>query len=367
MLDSAKKRLEKKERELATTNPKLHALIQRFITLAADGQTKANEISKNVTDKSISSLLRLRRLQARREANKLNKNGAGGGFLLHRFNSSGSESVGGGGNTNTNNGSPVHHKISGGGSLLLTTDSPTSSSTNTKNHTIDLLQIEGGEDVTSLHDRKPIRAEQLLKQAHKEFSVWRSRYVVLYPEGICYWDDETAFHSKKSPRGKLLFCDFITLSGRAADSAPRFMFMMLGKANVFVIHREDSTWVWNCPTKDSLHGWIAAINTAYKEFVSVQTRKAALMDAVWVVGSTEVWSVAEKLAQTNTSVDVVLGELNVMLHNQYEEEVIALRENYLFRQCFHIWMAWARAMRLKRVEAAFFSTATLTTTTTHGT
>jgi len=266
------------EAELAKTNPRLHAMLTRFTKLVEEEQTKLTtgleELKEQAKVASVKSMMRLRRTQAVQKASAISE--------LRRT-----------------------------------------------SFQDDVLKIDSS--------ATPLKEETLIKQG-RDFRVWRQRHFVLRPEGVFYYESEQDFRtSPEKPRGRVLFCDLVCPSGQAADEVPRFMYMMLNRPHVFCLHTEDRTFVVSTPSKDSLKSWVAAVNGAFNKFMSGQAQKAALMDAVWVVGSPEIWSVVNKLTTNTASMDQVLGELLLLLHDQFEDDVLNLRLIYTKRKAFEAW------------------------------
>jgi hypothetical protein len=186
-------------------------------------------------------------------------------------------------------------------------------------------------------DSPILKDETLIKQG-RDLRIWRQRHFVLRQEGVFYYENENEFkaHPDRS-RGRVLFCDLVCPSGHAADEVPRFMYIMLNRPHVFCLHTEDRTFVVSTPSKESLKSWVAAVNSAFNKFMSQQAQKAALMDAVWVVGKPEIWDVANKLTTNSASLEQVLNELLTMLQDQFDEEVWTLRQMHTKRRVLEVW------------------------------
>lgn len=132
---------------------------------------------------------------------------------------------------------------------------------------------------------------------------------------------------------------------------PKFVYLLLGKPFVFCLHSEENTFVVSAPTKDVLKAWVAAVNSAFNTFVLNQTKKTALMDDVWVVSSPDVWKTVNKLTANNASMDQVLGELFLMLLDQFEQQVVELQLMHRKRRVLQEWREAARIRKLQRVQA----------------
>ena len=271
------KQTAKVETELARTNPKLHAMLSRFGKLVEEEQSKLvlglEELKEQAKVASVKSMMRIRRTQAAQK----------------------------------------HQMLPDAIRRASTMD--------------DIVRL----------DSPVLKEETLIKQG-RDFRIWRQRYFVLRPEGVFYYETEQDYkaHPEKS-RGRVLFCDLVCPSGKAADEVPRFMYIMLNRPHVFCLHTEDRTFVVSTPSKDSLKSWVAAVKLAFNKFMSSQAQKSALMDAVWVVGSPEIWNVANKLTNNNASLEAVLAELLTMLHDQFADEVWDMRLLYVKRKAFEAW------------------------------
>ena len=311
MIHAARTRVEK---ELQEKNPRLHQMLVKFAGTVAEEQERAKvtleQVRAQVRDTSVASVLRLRRLQAKRQMRRatINASANGGGLPAH-----------------THSGNVKRYDSSGDAGLF----------------------IDGGTDDA----RAPLRAETLMKQAHKDLAVWKSRFFVLLPDGLFYYDDEETFKQGKPSRGRVLFSDLQCVSGQAADLAPRFMFLLLGRQHVFVIHKEDSTYVMAASSKDSLKAWIAAINAAYDAYVATQARRAAVLETAWLAGSNDVWGIVERLQSNKANLDQALSEIVLLMDNTFEDEVLALRENYVLRRAFTVWQVWARAVHMRKISS----------------
>jgi len=280
------------EADLAKNNPRVHAMLTRFAKLVEDEQAKLSlgleELKEQAKVASVKSMMRLRRTQA------IQKNAAN----------------------------------------LAIQDSRRTSIPD------EIVKI----DNTST----PLKEETLIKQG-RDFRVWRQRHFVLRPEGVFYYENEHHFRTRpEKPRGRVLFCDLVCPSGQAADEVPRFMYMMLNRPFVFCLHTEDRTFVVSTPSKESLKAWVQAVNTAFNKFMAQQAQKAALMDAAFVIHSPEVWNIVNKLTSNNVSLDQVVGELLLMLHEQFEDHVWNLRQLYIKRRAFELWRARVRNSRRGR-------------------
>jgi hypothetical protein len=293
------------EAELAKTNPRLHALLTRFGKLVEEEQAKLTtgleELKEQAKVASVKSMMRLRRTQA------VNK--------------------------------PQIKAAAEAAANAPLTAAAIADQLRRTSLQDDFLKIDS--------TATPLKEETLIKQG-RDFRIWRSRHFVLRPEGVFYYENHNDFkqHPDK-PRGRVLFCDLVCPSGQAADEVPRFMYMMLNRPHVFCLHTEDRTFVISTPSKESLKSWVVAVNTAFNKFMSQQAQKAALMDAAWIVGSPEIWSVVNKLTTNNASLDQVLGELLLLLHEQFEDDVWSLRQLYMKRKAFDAWKARVRYSRSK--------------------
>ncbi|KAH9261261.1 hypothetical protein BASA81_000965 [Batrachochytrium salamandrivorans] len=141
-----------------------------------------------------------------------------------------------------------------------------------------------------------------------------------------------------------------TLVKQAADEVPKFVYLLLGKPFVFCLHSEENTFVVSAPTKDALKAWVAAVNSAFNTFVLNQAKKTALMDDVWVVSSPDVWKTVNKLTANNASMDQVLGELFLLLLDQFEQQVVELQLMHHKRRVLQEWREAARIRKLQRVS-----------------
>jgi hypothetical protein len=282
-----KQQVAKVEAEMAKNNPRVHAMMTRFAKLVEEEQSKLalglEELKEQAKVASVKSMMRLRRTQAAQK----------------------------------------HTALPDAVRRLSTMD--------------EIVKMEA----------TVLKEETLIKQG-KDLRIWRQRHFVLRPEGVFYYENEQEFKARPDrPRGRVLFCDLVCPSGQAADEVPRFMYIMLNRPYVFCLHTEDRTFVVSTPSKESLKSWVAAVNAAFNKFMSLQTQKSALMDAVWVVGTPEIWTVANKLTTNNASVEQVLKELLAMLREQFEDDVWNLRQLYSRRKAFDAWRIKTR-MNKKR-------------------
>lgn len=281
------------EAELAKRNPRMHAVMARYVKYLEDEQQKLQlgleELKEQAKVASVKSMLRMRRNR-------------GGGVFENRRPS--------------------------------------------KHPSLDDLGLKF--DVAA----PVLREETLIKQG-KDLRIWRSRHFVLKPEGVYYYDAVEDFkNNPETPKARVLFCDLVCPSGQAADEVPRFVFVVLNRPHVFCLHTEDRTFVVSTPSKESLKAWVSAINAAFNTFITQQAQRTALADALadaaGVIDSPEMWAVVNKLSN-NESVDQVLGELLLLLHDQFENQILTLRRTYDRRRAFENWKV---AVRLRKRDLA---------------
>lgn len=204
----------------------------------------------------------------------------------------------------------------------------------------------------------PLKEETVGKQGKDQ--MWRDRHFVLRNEGVLYYDNVQSFRTNpQKPKGKIMFCDMICPSGQAADEVPRFIYLLLGRPFVFCLHSEENTFVVSCWSKEQLKSWVAAINSAFNTFILNQAKKAALMDAVWVVGSPDIWKTVNKLTTNNASMDQVLGELFLIMLDQFEQDVVEVRRAHEKRRLLQLWRDAIQNKKLQRMKQELYGVPTL--------